>query len=455
VTLWEAATGKKMSTLRVGITAPTCLAFSPDGGTLAVGSPDKGLALWDLDSKATELIKPIKGSEFVTSSVAFSPNGELLAAGAYDGTIHVWDLKTGHKQASLSGHKGAVETVAFSPDGRLLASGNVMLRLSGDREVGTAEVKVWELRKGRTPPKADGTDRNPPPMPPPTPWVEREALQELGRWQSLMPETVLLRFRQQQNEREFQGVIKYLKPDRFLVEVREGDKNELMEVTVWDGETVRESMPRWRRAVRERLPQGESPVLLVLLGLKPLEAMRRFEITVAKKDDHYLYLQISPRTAADQDRFRKAELVLTRKTWLPRRLWVEQTDHNTVTWDIIAAETEGPRPEEFQIREMPGWTVIDKGAGEGSKPARSDVLDQLVRDLVKAGRSDEQALEAVYLAVLGRYPTETERLLVGHLSGQKDKQAALSDLVRQLTNTQEFRDKVEALGERARQRPPK
>ena len=61
-------------------------------------------------------------------TIAWSPDGRTLANGSLDGTVWLWDVTTGEELAVLEGHSGPsfrawVNSVAWSPDGRTLASG--------------------------------------------------------------------------------------------------------------------------------------------------------------------------------------------------------------------------------------------------------------------------------------------------------------------------------------------
>jgi WD40 repeat protein len=56
--------------------------------------------------------------------VSFSNDGKTLATGSWDSTIKLWNVETGKEIRTLSGHNGSVYTVSFSPDGKTLATGS-------------------------------------------------------------------------------------------------------------------------------------------------------------------------------------------------------------------------------------------------------------------------------------------------------------------------------------------
>ena len=66
------------------------MAFSPDGRTLAAGTNDGAVQLWDTANR-NWFASLSAGSNNPVYSVAFSPDGRTLAAGTNDGKVLLWD----------------------------------------------------------------------------------------------------------------------------------------------------------------------------------------------------------------------------------------------------------------------------------------------------------------------------------------------------------------------------
>ncbi len=78
-------------------------------------------------------------------SVSFSSDGKTIASGSGDHTIRLWDVGTGKNLHILTRHKNSVVSVSFSPDGQTLGSG------SFDKT-----IRLWRVSPPQSPkPSAD------------------------------------------------------------------------------------------------------------------------------------------------------------------------------------------------------------------------------------------------------------------------------------------------------------
>ena len=119
VRLFDVDTGKNVAVLQKPY--GNTVAFSPVGTILAAGAID-GIKLWDVSTKK-EIATLRHARETSDGSIAFSPDAKTLAVGTWEGRIELWDVEAARKIASRHGHGEAVFSVAFSPDGSTLRIG--------------------------------------------------------------------------------------------------------------------------------------------------------------------------------------------------------------------------------------------------------------------------------------------------------------------------------------------
>ena len=108
------------------------LAFSSNGQSLAAGSGQGVIRVWDQLRQVTERIYETPDSSGI-SSLSFSLDGSTIASGLYDGRILLWNVPSRKVIGTLAGHSGQILSLGYLPDG------NHVISASADNS-----VVVWD-----------------------------------------------------------------------------------------------------------------------------------------------------------------------------------------------------------------------------------------------------------------------------------------------------------------------
>jgi WD40 repeat protein len=108
--------------------------FSNDGKTLASGSADGSVKLWDVATSKEKFT--FTGNDYV-DSVAFTSDGKTLAVGCGDGVIRLWDTISGQQKMAFRVGEGQVNGLAFSTDDQTLASAS------------WKALQLWDMATGK------------------------------------------------------------------------------------------------------------------------------------------------------------------------------------------------------------------------------------------------------------------------------------------------------------------
>jgi WD40 repeat protein len=119
VRVWDTSTGKQVRAVKKVATADYVIpAFSPDQRWVALGD-GKG-AITVFNAATGKEVQTLKGHTDEIECLAFSPDGRLLASGAADHTVKIWDARLGQQPRTFQGRPGGTNVIALSPDGRRL-----------------------------------------------------------------------------------------------------------------------------------------------------------------------------------------------------------------------------------------------------------------------------------------------------------------------------------------------
>lgn len=134
VRIWNLAASSESAKLEGHTDSVNCLAFTADGSTLVSGgaAPDDNIYIWDIATAREN--RHLSGHTSAVQSVTISPDGQTIASASLDSTIRLWDLTGGNQKSQMSGDIGRIDDLAISPDGRFLAS-------AGEDKI----IRLWDV----------------------------------------------------------------------------------------------------------------------------------------------------------------------------------------------------------------------------------------------------------------------------------------------------------------------
>jgi WD40 repeat protein len=109
-----------------------CVAWHPNGKSLATVGGDRAIVLWDVAT--CRQIARLEGHKGAGIHFVFSHRGDLLASGGWEGRLRLWDVRTGKQLFSTPALTDPLSTLRFSADDRFLAGA-----------IDGRKLRIWEV----------------------------------------------------------------------------------------------------------------------------------------------------------------------------------------------------------------------------------------------------------------------------------------------------------------------
>ncbi len=206
--------------------------------------------------------------------------------------------------------------------------------------------------------------------------------------QSLSAEIVRVRYDKVMGTQQvFEGKAKYLKPNLALLDMRQRNRPNVFEKYICTGTFLYQFHPDTKEVRVHELPPpkpgqvADDNFLAFLLGMKAVEAKRRYDLDLEKEDPNYVYVRIKPRFDADKADFQEAHLALLKANLLPRMLRFVEANGNVVDWDIPTIDTNArlERNEFTSPALPPGWKYVRGPQAPAASPENATVQPRVIR----------------------------------------------------------------------------
>ena len=415
------------------LSAIYAVAFSPDGKHLAAGDGSGKVVLWNIDSgKAIKQLglaidrrldpEETAQSRSAVRALAFSPDTKTLAAGG-DRVVKLWDLATGRERENLGGARESPLAIAFSPDGRILASADSNQR-----------VRIWDVTSG----KLSAVSQAP----------------GLGKGLAFSPDGKLLagastdstvRLWDATTGKEVRQIGQFQQAGQQLVSAVAFSPDGKRLASASNATAVH----LWDVATGKQVAVLKGHELIVALAFSPDGRT----LVTADLDRRFICWDVATGTILARTMGRTAAVHSVAFSPDGRLLAIAGDNGTVELWErrVDPARTSGPvgLNRDFEFLNSLEYQAPLLAGREGGR------FDRLIVELLNSGKSNGDAIDALYLATLARFPAETEKQFAGNfLGGKSNRKEALRDLLFALTNTKEFSAHVQELQRRAARETP-
>jgi WD40 repeat protein len=159
ISLFDVGLGREVKRLASKRLRPSALAFTPDGGRLAVAALEtkefqkNSVALWEIDGD--RMVAEFTGLLSWAEQIDVSSDGEWVGAIGLGESLFVWNVKSGRIALEIPPQSWRPPSLAFSPDG------SSVFMCSGDGTITEQPLKEGAPKKEWTPPRSPGKETNP------------------------------------------------------------------------------------------------------------------------------------------------------------------------------------------------------------------------------------------------------------------------------------------------------
>jgi TIGR03009 family protein len=223
----------------------------------------------------------------------------------------------------------------------------------------------------------------PPPAAPPVKPADPKLDAHLDAWEKRMVDVKNMRTEVSlkrtdavfKKEREYTGLVLCMKPNFAVLRLDYVADNKDYEAYICDGKAVHIYSGKDKTITKVKLPQNQPGVdnlmLDFLAGMKAKDAKERFDLTLFKTDEHYVYLDIKPLRANDQREFTHLRLALygsgaatAKFAYLPAQVYMVKPNGDTEMWKFTNPQLDiaGVDAKAFQFVPIQGWEIKDAPA---------------------------------------------------------------------------------------------